>query len=623
MVLARPLASGRAIPGLPPLSPGRACNVLYNPCMTETHGEDSLPPALRAAVAATAAEWDRDGRSARLWGRDASLWTSSGEDRWLGWLDAPAALRRDLDRLRAFRAAVAAERFTHAGLLGMGGSSLCPEVLRRTFGRVAGAPDLRVLDSTVPAEVRAFEQGLDLARTLFLVASKSGTTLEPTLFEAYFFARAAEHAGDAAPGSRFVAITDPGSVLDERATKARYRAVFHGEPSIGGRFSALSFFGMAPAAVIGLDVDRLAASAERMAAACAAGVPASRNPGVRLGIMLGVAARGGRDKVTLVLSPAIQGLGAWLEQLLAESTGKQGTGLLPIDGETLGPAGVYRDDRLFVHVRHDGAPDAEQDAALGRLAAAGHPVVRLSVADRYGIAGEFFRWEMATAVAGAVLGVNPFDQPDVEASKAATRKLAAEHAAGGGWPEAAPLARAPYPGGEILAYADGAGAAPLRAAIPSTRLDDLLAAHCARLRAGDYFAVLAYVERCARHEASLARLRHGVRDARRAATTVGFGPRFLHSTGQAHKGGPDSGVFLQVTCDDGDDLSVPGHPATFGVVKTAQARGDAAVLAERGRRALRLHLAGPAAPGLDALADLVRRAAAASAGGAGGPASEG
>ena len=568
----------------------------------------ALPPALRAATADAVADWGRGDCSARLWGRDASLWTGSGEDRWLGWLDAPGRARTDLDRLRRFGAAVAGERFSHIGLLGMGGSSLCPEVLRETFGPIAGAPDLRVLDSTDPAQVRSFEGELDVARTLFLVASKSGTTLEPHLFERYFFARVAERIGAEAAGSRFVAITDPGSALDDRASTAGFRTIFRGVPSIGGRFSALSPFGMVPAAAMGLDIGRLLTSAERMARACAADVPALRNPGVRLGLLLGAAARQGRDKVTLVLSPPIRSLGAWLEQLLAESTGKRGTGIIPIDGEALGAPGVYDDDRLFVSVRLDGAAAGEQDAVLARLEAAGQPVFRLSLADCCDIAGEFFRWEMATAVAGAILGVNPFDQPDVEASKVATRRLTAEHEARGGWSEDAPTARGSYAGGEILAYADERQAASLRGAAGAGGLDELIAAHCARIRPHDYFGVLAYVERSDSHAASLARLRNAVRDARRVATTVGFGPRFLHSTGQAFKGGPNRGVFLQVTCNDEEDVPVPGHRSTFGVVKTAQARGDIAVLSERGRRVLRLHLAGPVGPGLAALADLVRRA---------------
>ena len=567
-----------------------------------------LTPELRAAEADAVADWESGSGSARLWSRDASLWTGSGEDRWLGWLDAPARMRAELDPLRRFGAAVAAERFSHVGLLGMGGSSLCPEVLRETFGHVSGAPDLRVLDSTDPSEVRSFEGRIDVGRTLFVVASKSGTTLEPSLFERYFHARVAERVGPDAAGSRFVAITDPGSALDARASASGYRAVFRGEPSIGGRFSALSPFGMVPAAAMGLDPGRLLAAAERMARACSAGVPAARNPGVGLGLLLGAGARQGRDKVTLALSPAIRSLGAWLEQLLAESTGKRGTGILPIDGERLGAPGAYGDDRIFVSLRLDGDADAGQDATLARLEAAGQPVVRLSLPDRYDIGGEFFRWEIATAVAGAVLGVNPFDQPDVEASKVAARRLTAEHAERGGWPQEPPIARGSYAGGEILAFADEDQAALLRDTAGSGRLDELVAAHCARLRPRDYFGVLAYVERCAAHEASLARLRHAVRDARRVATTVGFGPRFLHSTGQAFKGGPDSGVFLQVTCDDEEDLPVPGHASTFGVVKRAQARGDLAVLTERGRRVLRLHLAGPVGPGLSALADLVHRA---------------
>ncbi|MCY4077091.1 MAG: hypothetical protein OXH04_16855 [Acidobacteria bacterium] len=306
--------------------------------------------------------------------------------------------------------------------------------------------------------------------------------------------------------------------------------------------------------------------------------------------------------------------------MLAESTGKRGTGILPIDGEALGAPGVYDDDRIFVSLHLDGDEDAGQDAALARLETAGQPVVRLSLPDRYHIAGEFFRWEIATAVAGAVLGVNPFDQPDVEASKVAARRWTAEHAARGGRPQEPPLARGSYPGGEILAYADEDQAASLREAAGSDRLDALVAAHCARLRPRDYFGVLAYVERCEAHAASLARLRHAVRDARRVATTVGFGPRFLHSTGQAFKGGANSGVFLQVTCDDTRDLRVPNHASTFGAVKKAQAHGDVAVLTERGRRVLRLHLTGPVGPGLAALAGLVRRALGLPAGTPDGPA---
>lgn len=572
-------------------------------------GDDSatLPAALRGAVAEAAARWDGERGSARLWGGDAGLWTGSDEGRWLAWLEAPARLRADLGSFLGFGADLAAEGLTHVGLLGMGGSSLCPEVLRETFGRLPGAPDLRVLDSTDPAEIRTFERGLDVARTLFLVASKSGTTLEPSLFERYFHARVTDRLGAEVAGSRFVAITDPGSALDERAAQAGYRAVFHGEPGIGGRFSALSPFGMVPAAAMGLDVGRLLASAERMAGACAADVPALRNPGVRLGLLLGVAARAGRDKVTLVVAPAIRSLGAWLEQLLAESTGKLGTAILPIDGEMLGSPDVYGEDRLFVSIGLRGAADGARDEALARLEAAGHPVVRLSLADRHDIAGEFFRWEIATAVAGSLLGVNPFDQPDVEASKVATRRLAAEHASRGGWPEDVPLGRGSFAEGAMLAYADERWSGKLRETAGSTRIDALVAAHCASLRAGDYLGVLAYVERSAAHEASLARLRHSVRDARRVATMVGFGPRFLHSTGQAFKGGPNSGVFLQITCDDEDDLPVPGQ-ASFGVVQAAQARGDAAVLSERGRRLLRLHLAGPAGAGLAALADIVSSA---------------
>ncbi len=571
-------------------------------------GRESLSGALGEAVAAATAEWDGRGLVGRLWAGDASLWTGADEAQWLGWLGAASGEGEDLETALAFRAEVVRDGFTHAALLGMGGSSLCPEVLRRSFGHLSGAPDLRVLDSTDPAQLRTFERALDLARTLFIVASKSGSTLEPTVFERYFFSRVAERHGADTAGSRFVAITDPGSALEQHALAHRYRAVFHGVPSVGGRFSALTPFGLVPAAVMGIDVTRLRERAALMAEACSADTPIRQNPGVRLGLTLGVAGLRGRDKVTLIMSPAISHLGAWIEQLVAESTGKQGIGLIPVDGERLAGPAVYGADRLFVYLRLDADPDPEHDAAVERIAAAGHPVVWLALHDCFDLAGEFFRWEVATAVAGAVLGINPFDQPDVEASKVATRRLTARFEERGRWPDDTPIARAAYDGGEIVAFADERQALLLRATAGSDRLEAIVGAHCGQLRPGDYLAILAYIERCEGHLVPLQRLRHEVRDSRRVATTVGFGPRFLHSTGQAHKGGPASGVFLQVTCADADDVPVPGRAYSFGVVKAAQAHGDGEVLSQRARRVLRVHVTGPVGPGLERLADIVRHA---------------
>ena len=566
----------------------------------------ALPGSLDDAVAAATDEWETRGNVGRLWAGDASLWTGGDESRWLGWLHTPNDAHDDLGPVKGFGAAVARDGLTHAALLGMGGSSLCSEVLRRSFGHRVGTPDLRVLDSTDPAQLRTFERGLDLERTLFIVASKSGSTLEPTMFERYFFSRVAERHGPESAGSRFIAITDPGSGLDRLAGARKYRAVFHGVRSIGGRFSAISPFGLVPAAVMGIDVTRRRERAALMAEACNAGRPIRENPGVRLGVILGIAGLQGRDKITLILSPAINHLGAWIEQIVAESTGKRGIGLIPIDGEQIATPAVYGADRLFVYLRLDAEPDPEQDAAVKRIAAAGHPVVWLSVPDRYDLAGEFFRWEMATAVAGSVLGINPFDQPDVEAGKVATRRLTARYEEREGWPDETPIARTAYDGGEIVAFADERQAASLRATAGSNGLEALVAAHCGQCARGDYLAVLAYVERCEAHLVPLQRLRHDVRDARKVATTVGFGPRFLHSTGQSHKGGPATGVFLQVTCEDSDDVRIPGQAYTFGVVKAAQAHGDMEVLSERERRVLRLHVTGPLGPGLTHLADIVR-----------------
>jgi transaldolase/glucose-6-phosphate isomerase len=525
-----------------------------------------LPVALEGPVSATLDEWTDGDKVRRLWARDATLWTGADEAGWLGWLTAPGEQLARVDQLLSVAGEARAAGFTHVLLLGMGGSSLCPDVLKATFGRVAGAPELFVLDSTDPGQVLAIERKIDLARTLFIVSSKSGSTLEPNLFKQYFFERAGQVVGAERAGSRFVAITDPGSQLEKVATAERFRRVVAGVPSVGGRYSALSDFGMLPAAIAGLDVARLLGHAAAMAERCGASVPVADNPGARLGIALGVLGRHGRDKVTLIMSPGIFDLGIWLEQLLAESTGKGGQGLIPIDREPLGPPGAYGDDRVFVYLRLASAPDRAQDAAVAALESAGQPVIRIAVADAYHLGAEFFRWEFATAVAGAVLGVNPFDQPDVEASKVATRALTDEY--------------------------ETSGALPVES---SLRVDDpacdrAVKAHLEAVKPGDYAAFLAYVPMNDAHEAELGAIRKAVRDRRRVATCLGFGPRYLHSTGQAYKGGPPSGVFVLITCDDAVDLPIPGRRYSFGVVKAAQALGDLRVLEARGRRTLRVHL---------------------------------
>ena len=561
-----------------------------------------LTPELQRDVNTALAGWRDGGKAHRLWARDASLWTGHDESSWMGWLGITEDQRAHFDRFRSLAAEVRDAGFTHVLVLGMGGSSLCPDVLRATFGRQQGFPELVVLDSTDPAQVRAAESKVDLARTLFVVSSKSGATLEPNIFMRAFYERVRGLLGDAEAGQRFIAITDPGSQLEREAGKLGFRRVFHGVPSIGGRYSALSDFGMVPAALAGLDVALLLESADEMVQACAACVPVEDNPGVVLGVILGVLAQRGRNKVTLVLSPRIASLGDWLEQLLAESTGKLGKALIPVAAERLGPPAVYGIDRVFVHLRVAGDTDAAQVAALARLEQAGHPVVRISLADTWDLGSEFFRWEIATAVAGSILGINPFDQPDVEASKVATRRLTDEVERTGRLAAETPLVTE----GDIALFADPTYARELAVrAGGQTSLVEVLHAHVAGLGAGDYFALLAYVEMNDAHHEVLQAIRHEVRDARGVATCLGFGPRFLHSTGQAYKGGPDSGVFVQITCDDAVDLPIPGQATTFGMVKAAQARGDMEVLIERGRRVVRIHLGFDVGAGLSHLRELV------------------
>jgi len=558
----------------------------------------SLSPDDTAAVDAALQDWQAGRKSERLWNRDRSLWTGTDEDKWIGWLSVADDQLAQVDGLTQFAAEIKTAGYRDALLLGMGGSSLAPDVLRRTFGHIAGFPQLHVLDSTDPAQIAAIEQRVDLTRTLCIVSSKSGSTLEPNIFLSYFFARVAALVGEREAGARFIAITDPGSNLEKDAGRLAFSRVFFGVPSIGGRYSALSSFGIVPAALMGLDVGRFLRATVEMASACGSTVAASANPGVLLGTALGVLAARGRDKVTFIASAGIDGLGAWLEQLIAESTGKSGRGLIPVDGETPAPAGPYGHDRVFAYLRLATAPDAAQDRAVEALARAGHPVIRIGVNEPYAIGQEFFRWEIATAVAGAHIGINPFNQPDVEASKIATRTLTDEYERTGTLAGEKPF----FAEGGVALYTDERNTAALMAAAgPQPTLAGVLRAHLGRIGDGDYFALLAYLEMSATNDAPLQRIRHAVRDARGTATCVGFGPRFLHSTGQAYKGGPNTGVFLQITCDDAADLPVPGRRFTFGVVKAAQARGDFQVLAERERRALRVHLGSDVRAGLATL----------------------
>ena len=486
----------------------------------------------------------------------------------------------------------------------MGGSSLCVEVLKLTFGKISGYPEFFILDSTDPAQIKAVESKLDLKKTIFIVSSKSGSTLEPNIFKQYFYDRVSKTIGASEAGSRFIAVTDPGSQMQKVAESGHFRHIYFGLPSIGGRYSALSNFGMVPAAAQGLDVAKFLDRTEEMVHACASSVPADQNPGVILGAILGTLQRHGRDKVTLYTSPGISDLGAWLEQLLAESTGKEGKGLIPVDRESIGAPDVYGQDRVFVYLRLESGPDTAQDKAVDALEKAGQPVVRISVPDTYAIGEEFFRWEIATAVAGSIIGINAFNQPDVEASKIETRKLTSEYEEKGSLPAETPF----FQEDGLKLFTDSQNAVALRRDASGSTLVAYLRAHLNRILASDYFALLAFIERNETHEARLQSIRHAVRDAKKVATCLGFGPRFLHSTGQAYKGGPNSGVFLQITCDDAVDVPVPGQKYTFGVVKAAQARGDFQVLVERNRRALRIHLGADVAAGLTKLEQLIREA---------------
>ena len=560
-----------------------------------------LPATLSGAVKASLEDWKANDKVKRLWQRDASVWTGADESNWLGWLDITEQQLAHIDVLKNIAADVKKAKFKHALLLGMGGSSLCPEVLRLTFGKIKGFPELHVLDSTDPAQIKAIEKKVDLKSTICIVSSKSGSTLEPNIYKQYFFEQVKKKVGEKEVGNRFIAITDPGSKMQHVAENDKFRKIFMGVSSIGGRYSALSNFGMVPGAIMGIDIPKFLKNTAEMVKACGADAAADVNPGVLLGAILGTAANHGRDKVTIIASPGIQDLGAWLEQLLAESTGKIGKGIVPIDRETLAKPAIYGNDRVFAYLRLQTKPNKAQDAAVAALEKAGHPVVRISLPNTYNLGQEFFRWEIATAVAGAIIGINAFNQPDVEASKIETKKLTSEYEEKGKLPPEAPF----FEGSGIKLYADEKNAAALRG---GSTLTSVLQAHLGRINPGDYFGVLGYITMNDANDRALQKIRLAVRDKKKVATVLGFGPRFLHSTGQAYKGGPNSGVFLQITCDDAVDLPVPGQKYTFGVVKAAQARGDFAVLAERGRRALRVHLSKNVAKDLAKLGSALQQA---------------
>lgn len=555
--------------------------------MSENSFSYSLPEPVERALNTELAAWQTTDKIGRIWQKDASVWTGSDESKWLGWLDIIEWELGGLEKYLDLRADIERTGFTDILLMGMGGSSLCPEVLAITFG----VKNFHILDSTVPAQVKAVEEKLDLAKTLFIVASKSGSTLEPNCFKQYFFERVSELVGKENAGRQFAAITDPGSKMEQVARADGFRHILFGDPTVGGRFSALSPFGMTAAAAMGLDVERLLQGAKAMADQCKNSDP-SANPGALLGLILGVCHAAGRDKLTIFTSPEIYDLGAWLEQLIAESTGKNSVAIIPVDREPLQPAVSYGSDRVFVYIKLAGTPNDPVD--LASLFASGHPVIRIELDEIYDLGAEFFRWEFATAAAGAVMRINPFDQPDVESAKIEARKITDAYEQTGSLPEETPFFEEQ---GITLFSSDEYGKRLLKMT-DEPRLAEVLSAHFANVEDGDYFAVLGYVEMNDENEKALQTIRKYVLEKRLSATCLGFGPRFLHSTGQAYKGGPNNGVFLQITSDDAADLPVPGQKYTFGIVKTAQARGDFQVLLDRGRRALRVHLGSDVSAGL-------------------------
>jgi glucose-6-phosphate isomerase len=545
----------------------------------------SLPENFEKTLQNYLDEWKRDDKIFRVWSKDASLWTNDDEAKWLGWLDIVGQELNDLQKYQDFADDV--KQFESVVLLGMGGSSLCPEVLSMTFGK----ENFHVLDSTVPAQVAAVENKVDLTKTLFMVASKSGSTLEPNCFKQYFFGRVAEKVGRENVGKQFVAITDPNSKMQQVAERDGFRRIFFGEPQIGGRFSALSVFGMVAACAMGLDVAEFLTRAEAMVRRCKSHVPLE-NPGVLLGIILGLAHQTGRDKLTIFTSPEIYDVGAWLEQLIAESTGKNGVSIIPVDREQIQKPENYGEDRIFAYLKTDNS----QNEAVTALKQAGHPVVEITLDDKMNLGQEFFRWEMATAVAGSLMKINPFNQPDVESAKIEARKITEEYEKNGQLPAETPF----YEEGGIKLFTGEKYAQQLvNYAGDEKSLKKFLEAHLAHIQENDYFALLAYIEMNSENEALLQQIRHKVLEKKLAATCLGFGPRFLHSTGQAYKGGANNGVFLQITAEDKIDLPVPEQKFSFGVVKAAQARGDFQVLLDRDRRALRVHLSENVKVGLE------------------------
>lgn len=581
--------------------------IVYKQKLLESGGAERVRLSLGASQATYDSSLDQLAKAdflKRIWAHDATLWSNDADavaiiKKSLGWLDIQQHMLEEVPGLKSF-ANDAKESFGFAVVCGMGGSSLAPDILANTFGTYENSPALLVLDSTCPAQIKELESKIHIPHTLFIISSKSGTTTEPNAFYAYFHEKVSKQVGSAMAGRNFAAITDPGTTLDKEAQECGFRADFENDPNIGGRYSALSFVGIAPAAISGYDVTLLLDRALGAMHANDRSVEPRSAPGVRFGAAIGGLARAGRDKLTIVTHPEVKAFGAWAEQLIAESTGKQGKGIVPVEGEPLGNPQDYSNDRTFVYVGAN-LPEAEADVEekLRALESAGHPVIRLAMNDRYDVGEQFYLWEIAVAAAGVILGINAFDQPNVQESKDNTVALLAQYAKNGSFEEPKPNVEGPQFDVTYLSGSHGISAEnPVQA----------LAGLFAQLRSGDYNAITAYVARNPTHESLLSELRLKIRDAHRVATTVGFGPRFLHSTGQLHKGGPDTCVVLQITADDPDDPMIPGMNVGFRTLLAAQALGDWMSLDKRNRRGVRVHLKGEVEPALRALNAVVDEA---------------
>jgi glucose-6-phosphate isomerase len=575
----------------------------------------NLPADLQKSLVQASKDWQDSGNTRKLWSKDQSLWNMQddaineghhdAEDH-LAWLDSLDRQQQDLPQLRDLQGDVRSASFESVVLLGMGGEALCAQVIAQAFGRLSGFPAIYFLDTVDPEPIKRLRESLDLAKTLFLVSSKSGNTLETNPLKSWFFDQMKTAVGNEA-GSHFLAITDPDSRLQQSAQEDNFKRVFLSEPSITGPYTALCNFGMVPAAVLGLDLPRWLEQASQASKACQSD-DTVENPGIHLGLLLGAAALQKRDKLTLISSSQPNGLGAWIEQLLATSTGKDAKGIIPICGEHIAPPSHYGKDRLFVCMQLAGEENADLERQLAKLQQAGHPLLRLRLDSPYDLAQQFFIWQVAAFVAAAVLSVRPFDQPDIEAASIETRMRLDDFQETGKLKSAEPIYAEGGDHGALL-YASRKYAARLRKAAGSKpRLEQLLKAHLDQIRTGDYFAVLAYLPDTEQNQQAIQYFRHQVRGAKKTATCLGFGAAALHATGQLFKGGPNTGVFLQITADQNADVPIPSSKYSFGILSDALAAGDLEVLEQRGRRIVRVHLSSDIKTGLRRLSETIESA---------------